>query len=107
MLLSFDSQNLKDGKYFSFLPQLDKCVITGIAMGNEDMRNRSLVKEWCQTDLVMVMATAAPCTCRHYVSHSGATYTLTLLPVKTTFLICVFITDALSFFLSVYSPLAM
>uniref|UniRef100_A0A3Q3H0F7 Sodium-dependent phosphate transport protein 2A n=1 Tax=Labrus bergylta TaxID=56723 RepID=A0A3Q3H0F7_9LABR len=35
--------------------QLDKCVITGIAMGNEDMRNRSLVKEWCQTDHVMVM----------------------------------------------------
>uniref|UniRef100_A0A3P8TDS9 Sodium-dependent phosphate transport protein 2A n=1 Tax=Amphiprion percula TaxID=161767 RepID=A0A3P8TDS9_AMPPE len=35
--------------------QLDKCVITGIAMGDEDMRNRSLVKEWCQTDLVMVM----------------------------------------------------
>lgn len=33
--------------------QLDKCVITGIAMGDEDMRNRSLVKEWCQTDLVM------------------------------------------------------
>ncbi|XP_051275547.1 sodium-dependent phosphate transport protein 2A isoform X2 [Dicentrarchus labrax] len=33
--------------------QLDKCVITGIAMGNDDMRNRSLVKEWCQTDLVM------------------------------------------------------
>ncbi|XP_069576126.1 sodium-dependent phosphate transport protein 2A [Brachyistius frenatus] len=33
--------------------QLDKCVITGIAMGNEDMRNRSLVKEWCQTDPVM------------------------------------------------------
>nr|XP_020478208.1 sodium-dependent phosphate transport protein 2A-like [Monopterus albus] len=33
--------------------QLDKCVITGIAMGNEDMRNRSLVKEWCQTELVM------------------------------------------------------
>ncbi|GAA6235259.1 sodium-dependent phosphate transport protein 2A-like isoform X1 [Lates japonicus] len=33
--------------------QLDKCVITGIAMGNEDMRNRSLVREWCQTDLVM------------------------------------------------------
>uniref|UniRef100_A0A3Q3JKD1 Sodium-dependent phosphate transport protein 2A n=1 Tax=Monopterus albus TaxID=43700 RepID=A0A3Q3JKD1_MONAL len=37
--------------------QLDKCVITGIAMGNEDMRNRSLVKEWCQTELVMVMST--------------------------------------------------
>ncbi|TKS72421.1 Sodium-dependent phosphate transport protein 2A [Collichthys lucidus] len=33
--------------------QLDKCVITAIAMGNEGMRNRSLVKEWCQTDLVM------------------------------------------------------
>ncbi|XP_059202488.1 sodium-dependent phosphate transport protein 2A [Centropristis striata] len=33
--------------------QLDNCVITGIAMGHEDMRNRSLVKEWCQTDLVM------------------------------------------------------
>ncbi|CAJ1058583.1 sodium-dependent phosphate transport protein 2A [Xyrichtys novacula] len=36
--------------------QLDKCVITGIAMGNEDMRNRSLVKEWCQTDRVMQSA---------------------------------------------------
>uniref|UniRef100_A0A3Q1ESH8 Sodium-dependent phosphate transport protein 2A n=1 Tax=Acanthochromis polyacanthus TaxID=80966 RepID=A0A3Q1ESH8_9TELE len=35
--------------------QLDKCVITGIAMGDEDMRNRSLVKEWCQTDLVMLL----------------------------------------------------
>uniref|UniRef100_A0A3B4YZH9 Sodium-dependent phosphate transport protein 2A n=1 Tax=Stegastes partitus TaxID=144197 RepID=A0A3B4YZH9_9TELE len=36
--------------------QLDKCVITGIAMGDEDMRNRSLVKRWChsQTDLAMV-----------------------------------------------------
>nr|XP_046261829.1 sodium-dependent phosphate transport protein 2A isoform X2 [Scatophagus argus] len=33
--------------------QLDECVITGIAMGNEDMKNRSLVKQWCQTDLVM------------------------------------------------------
>ncbi|KAM9357472.1 sodium-dependent phosphate transport protein 2A [Symphorus nematophorus] len=33
--------------------QLDKCVITGIAMGDEGMRNRSLLKEWCQTDLVM------------------------------------------------------
>uniref|UniRef100_A0A3B4WRV0 Sodium-dependent phosphate transport protein 2A n=1 Tax=Seriola lalandi dorsalis TaxID=1841481 RepID=A0A3B4WRV0_SERLL len=41
--------------------QLDKCVITGIAMGNEDMRNRSLVKEWCQTDLVMVMARLHRC----------------------------------------------
>uniref|UniRef100_A0A672IPL7 Sodium-dependent phosphate transport protein 2A n=1 Tax=Salarias fasciatus TaxID=181472 RepID=A0A672IPL7_SALFA len=36
--------------------QLDKCVITGLAMGNEDMRNRSLVRRWCQPDLVMVMA---------------------------------------------------
>uniref|UniRef100_A0A3P9M846 Sodium-dependent phosphate transport protein 2A n=1 Tax=Oryzias latipes TaxID=8090 RepID=A0A3P9M846_ORYLA len=29
--------------------QLEKCVITGIAMGNEGMRNKSLVKEWCQS----------------------------------------------------------
>ncbi|KAF7668459.1 hypothetical protein LDENG_00012050 [Lucifuga dentata] len=34
--------------------QLDKRVITGIALGEVSMRNRSLVKEWCQTDLVMV-----------------------------------------------------
>ncbi|XP_072252486.1 sodium-dependent phosphate transport protein 2A [Leuresthes tenuis] len=33
--------------------QLDKCVITGIAMGNEGMRNRSLVKEWCHIDSFM------------------------------------------------------
>ncbi|KAM9849768.1 sodium-dependent phosphate transport protein 2A-like [Aulostomus maculatus] len=34
--------------------QLDECVITGIALGNEEMRNRSLVKEWCHSNLVMV-----------------------------------------------------
>ncbi|XP_027864000.1 sodium-dependent phosphate transport protein 2A [Xiphophorus couchianus] len=33
--------------------QLDKCVITGIAMGNEVMRNRSLVKQWCRDDTVL------------------------------------------------------
>ncbi|XP_047441255.1 sodium-dependent phosphate transport protein 2A [Mugil cephalus] len=43
--------------------QLDKCVITGIAMGNEDMRNRSLVKEWCQTDLVMSVGNATKDNC--------------------------------------------
>ncbi|XP_068441266.1 sodium-dependent phosphate transport protein 2A [Clinocottus analis] len=43
--------------------ELDKCVITGIAMGNEDMRNRSLVKEWCQTDLVMVMSNVSAANC--------------------------------------------
>ncbi|XP_035600028.1 sodium-dependent phosphate transport protein 2A isoform X2 [Oncorhynchus keta] len=32
--------------------QLDKQVITGIAMGDERMRNRSLVKKWCHTGLV-------------------------------------------------------
>ncbi|KAM6953291.1 sodium-dependent phosphate transport protein 2A [Aplochiton taeniatus] len=32
--------------------QLDKQVITGIAMGDESMRNRSLVKQWCQVDLI-------------------------------------------------------
>ncbi|XP_076595292.1 sodium-dependent phosphate transport protein 2A [Chaetodon auriga] len=41
--------------------QLDKCVITGIAMGNEDMRNRRLVKEWCQTDLVMSNVSTDDC----------------------------------------------
>uniref|UniRef100_A0A3Q2QQX2 Sodium-dependent phosphate transport protein 2A n=1 Tax=Fundulus heteroclitus TaxID=8078 RepID=A0A3Q2QQX2_FUNHE len=36
--------------------QLDKCVITGIAVGNEGMRNRSLVKQWCRADTVLVIA---------------------------------------------------
>ncbi|XP_044220633.1 sodium-dependent phosphate transport protein 2A-like [Thunnus albacares] len=53
--------------------QLDKCVITGIAMGNEDMRNRSLVKEWCQTDLVMSngngSTTPENCSPGHYHLH--------------------------------------
>uniref|UniRef100_A0A3B3BG66 Sodium-dependent phosphate transport protein 2A n=1 Tax=Oryzias melastigma TaxID=30732 RepID=A0A3B3BG66_ORYME len=31
--------------------QLEKCVITGIAMGNEGMRNRSLVKEWSKNEI--------------------------------------------------------
>ncbi|KAK2849220.1 hypothetical protein Q5P01_009054 [Channa striata] len=50
--------------------QLDKCVITGIAMGNEDMRNRSLVKEWCQTDLVMPTdnVSAESCGPSHHLS---------------------------------------
>ncbi|KAK5897142.1 hypothetical protein CesoFtcFv8_010230 [Champsocephalus esox] len=52
--------------------QLDKCVITGIAMGNEDMRNRSLVKEWCQTDLVMSTGNVSTANCgsRHDLSQS-------------------------------------
>ncbi|XP_037833210.1 sodium-dependent phosphate transport protein 2A [Kryptolebias marmoratus] len=37
----------------SLIIQLDKCVITEIAVGNEAMRNRSLVKEWCQADMVL------------------------------------------------------
>uniref|UniRef100_A0A3P8TG99 Sodium-dependent phosphate transport protein 2A n=1 Tax=Amphiprion percula TaxID=161767 RepID=A0A3P8TG99_AMPPE len=45
--------------------QLDKCVITGIAMGDEDMRNRSLVKEWCQTDLVMFPGNVSTENCGH------------------------------------------
>ncbi|KAJ8015306.1 hypothetical protein DPEC_G00024760 [Dallia pectoralis] len=32
--------------------QLDKHVITSIAMGDESMRNSSLVKHWCKSDLV-------------------------------------------------------
>uniref|UniRef100_A0A671WKP8 Sodium-dependent phosphate transport protein 2A n=1 Tax=Sparus aurata TaxID=8175 RepID=A0A671WKP8_SPAAU len=70
--------------------QLDKCVITGIAMGNEDMRNRSLVKEWCQTDLVMVMACLFCCLphMQTIVSHAGAKYSSSVLPVTTVFLIC-------------------
>uniref|UniRef100_A0A6Q2YXA0 Sodium-dependent phosphate transport protein 2A n=1 Tax=Esox lucius TaxID=8010 RepID=A0A6Q2YXA0_ESOLU len=37
--------------------QLDKRVITSIAMGDESMRNRSLVKHWCHSDLVTVLTT--------------------------------------------------
>lgn len=61
-----NSLNFKDENISPFRPQLDKCVITAIAMGNEGMRNRSLVKEWCQTDLVMVMGVSSTvsCTCR-------------------------------------------
>ncbi|KAK5614662.1 hypothetical protein CRENBAI_006252, partial [Crenichthys baileyi] len=36
--------------------QLDKCVITGIAIGNQGMRNLSLVKEWCQADTALSAA---------------------------------------------------
>uniref|UniRef100_A0A3Q3JUJ6 Sodium-dependent phosphate transport protein 2A n=1 Tax=Monopterus albus TaxID=43700 RepID=A0A3Q3JUJ6_MONAL len=61
--------------------QLDKCVITGIAMGNEDMRNRSLVKEWCQTELP-VTPTSHSCLaiCRHlFVSTSLSDLTVGLI----------------------------
>ncbi|XP_030621352.1 sodium-dependent phosphate transport protein 2A [Chanos chanos] len=32
--------------------QLDKSVITGIAMGEENIRNKSLVKVWCKTSFI-------------------------------------------------------
>uniref|UniRef100_UPI0037E876D7 sodium-dependent phosphate transport protein 2A-like n=1 Tax=Semicossyphus pulcher TaxID=241346 RepID=UPI0037E876D7 len=53
--------------------KLDKCVIMGIAMGNEDMRNRSLVKEWCQTDRVMSGSNVSTENCgpRHELSQSS------------------------------------
>ncbi|KAG7517339.1 sodium-dependent phosphate transport protein 2A-like [Solea senegalensis] len=50
--------------------QLDTCVIMGIAMGNEDMRNRSLVKEWCQSDVVKNVSTEY-CDLAHYLSQSS------------------------------------
>ncbi|KAL6117721.1 slc34a1 [Pungitius sinensis] len=53
--------------------QLDDCVITAIAMGDADARNRSLVKEWCQTDLVMSTGneSAANCGPSHSMSQSS------------------------------------
>ncbi|XP_056143795.1 sodium-dependent phosphate transport protein 2A-like [Lampris incognitus] len=41
--------------------QLDKSVITGIAMGHEGMRNRSLVKEWCQSSVNVSMSGTVNC----------------------------------------------
>ncbi|XP_023847772.1 sodium-dependent phosphate transport protein 2A-like [Salvelinus sp. IW2-2015] len=38
--------------FIKLIIQLDRQVITGIAMGDERMRNRSLVKKWCHTGLV-------------------------------------------------------
>ncbi|CAB1421144.1 unnamed protein product [Pleuronectes platessa] len=53
---SFSKSSLSRSPGSSFrywmLHTLDECVITGIVLGNEEMRNRSLVKEWCQADLV-------------------------------------------------------
>uniref|UniRef100_A0A3Q3H0G2 Sodium-dependent phosphate transport protein 2A n=1 Tax=Labrus bergylta TaxID=56723 RepID=A0A3Q3H0G2_9LABR len=74
--------------------QLDKCVITGIAMGNEDMRNRSLVKEWCQTDHVMVMECLHCCLLHmqtivsHYGRHLFVSTGLSDLSVGLILLVC-------------------
>ncbi|XP_015246423.1 PREDICTED: sodium-dependent phosphate transport protein 2A [Cyprinodon variegatus] len=43
--------------------QLDKCVITEIALGNEGLRNRSLVKEWCPTDTALSAANRSVINC--------------------------------------------
>ncbi|KAF5900755.1 sodium-dependent phosphate transport protein 2A-like isoform X2, partial [Clarias magur] len=43
--------------------QLDKSVITGIAMGNESMRNRSLVKVWCSKMLTVNMTASVSQNC--------------------------------------------
>ncbi|KAM4620366.1 sodium-dependent phosphate transport protein 2A-like [Polymixia lowei] len=38
--------------------QLDQSIITAIATGDQSMRNKSLVKQWCQTTTVMSNETA-------------------------------------------------
>uniref|UniRef100_A0AAR2M2E8 Sodium-dependent phosphate transport protein 2A n=1 Tax=Pygocentrus nattereri TaxID=42514 RepID=A0AAR2M2E8_PYGNA len=40
--------------------QLDKSVITGIALGAEHMRNRSLVKVWCGSSIYTVLILYSP-----------------------------------------------
>ncbi|KAM3612371.1 uncharacterized protein V6R79_007601 [Siganus canaliculatus] len=50
--------------------QLDKCVITGIALGNEDMRNRSLVKKWCQTEPAVSANNVSAESCSHDLSQT-------------------------------------
>lgn len=41
-------------------PQLDKTVITSIAMGNESLRNHSLIRIWCDPDPVKVSPRSGP-----------------------------------------------
>uniref|UniRef100_A0A671KD05 Sodium-dependent phosphate transport protein 2A n=1 Tax=Sinocyclocheilus anshuiensis TaxID=1608454 RepID=A0A671KD05_9TELE len=41
--------------------QLDKSVITGIALGDESMRNHSLVKVWCKSSMNVTAAAAQNC----------------------------------------------
>ncbi|XP_060766717.1 sodium-dependent phosphate transport protein 2A-like [Neoarius graeffei] len=50
--------------------QLDKSVITGIAMGDESMRNRSLVKVWCSSMPTVNVTVSAPQNCSS-VLHCG------------------------------------
>uniref|UniRef100_A0A671MCE1 Sodium-dependent phosphate transport protein 2A n=1 Tax=Sinocyclocheilus anshuiensis TaxID=1608454 RepID=A0A671MCE1_9TELE len=40
--------------------QLDKSVITGIALGDESMRNHSLVKVWCKSNCVTFSCLSTP-----------------------------------------------
>uniref|UniRef100_A0A671KCS2 Sodium-dependent phosphate transport protein 2A n=1 Tax=Sinocyclocheilus anshuiensis TaxID=1608454 RepID=A0A671KCS2_9TELE len=49
--------------------QLDKSVITGIALGDESMRNHSLVKVWCKSSMNVTAAAAQ--NCRHLFVDSG------------------------------------
>lgn len=54
--------------------QLDRCVITAIALGEEEMRNRSLVKRWCQLDLVLSpdnSGTSETCGSPHLVAQAS------------------------------------
>lgn len=41
-------------------PQLDKSVITSIAMGDESLRNHSLIRIWCQPDPMKVSPRSGP-----------------------------------------------
>lgn len=41
-------------------PQLDKSVITSIAMGDESLRNHSLIRIWCHPDPMKVSPRSGP-----------------------------------------------
>jgi len=70
-------------------------------MGNEDTRNRSLVKEWCQTDLVTAIAPSLLLSPAHVdtLCHTLAPNRAAPLPVN-----CVANVFNASFFLSFWQP---
>lgn len=73
-------------------PQLDKSVITSIAMGDESLRNHSLIRIWCHPDATEVGPRSSPrsencllgqTTVGVLVSLQGSTQTLDIISMQS------------------------
>lgn len=82
-----------------FFFQLDKSVITGIALGDESMRNHSLIKVWCKSSVLVVTLTQHT---HIYHTHPHPAWSLSTLKRSLSPQVLVSSVSKMSFFYYIY-----